>query len=156
VTSSPPRGTEGACVFCDALAAPDTEESLVVRREPLAFLLLNRYPYNSGHCMVLPNRHVTELSDLTPEESAAVFGLLARTVDLLRSSMKAEAVNVGGNLGRHAGGSIDHLHLHCVPRWAGDTNFMPVVAETKVLVEMLGDTRRRLARSARAWDEPPA
>ena len=143
---------EGACVFCAALAAAeDSPENLVVRREPLAFLILNRYPYNSGHCMVLPTRHATELSALTTEESAAVFSLVARTVDLLRGTMGADAVNLGANLGRHAGGSLDHLHLHVVPRWAGDTNFMPVVAETKVLVEMLGDSWRRLSEGARAW-----
>jgi ATP adenylyltransferase len=98
---------------------------------------------------------VTELSALTAEEAAAVFGLVARTVDLLRGTMRADAVNLGANLGQHAGGSIDHLHLHCVPRWAGDTNFMPVVAETKVLVEMLGETWRRISEAARVWDAAP-
>lgn len=146
MTSAPPRES-GTCVFCAALASPDSAENLIVRREPLAFLILNRYPYNSGHCMVLPTRHLTELSEMTAEESAAVFGLVARTVDLLRGTLRADAVNLGANLGRHAGGSIDHLHVHCVPRWAGDTNFMPVTAETKVLVEMLGDTWRRLSEA---------
>jgi len=116
----------------------------IVRREPLAFVILNIYPYNSGHVMVCPTRHATLLSDLSADEGAALFSLAARTDRALRASMGAEGVNMGANLGRAAGGSIDHVHLHLVPRWTGDTNFMPVVAETKVMVQMLADTWTRL------------
>jgi ATP adenylyltransferase len=133
------------CAFCEAQKKPDGVENLIVLREPLAFLILNLYPYNNGHCMVVPARHVVEPSDLTPEESVAVWGLVARTADLLRKPLGAEGVNVGVNLGRVSGGSIEHLHVHLVPRWQGDTNFMPIVADTKVLVEFLRDTYARFA-----------
>lgn len=142
------------CVFCDALARPDGPETGVVRREASAFVILNRYPYNTGHLMVCPTRHVVHLSELTPEEGAGLFALTGRAVDVLRATMNAESANVGANLGRAAGGSIDHLHVHVVPRWPGDTNFMPVTAETKVLVEMLGDTWRRLTGETARWDGP--
>lgn len=141
------------CAFCEAQKKPDGVENLIVLREPLAFLILNLYPYNNGHCMVVPARHVVEPSDLTPEESAAVWGLVARTADLLRKRLAAEGVNIGVNLGRVSGGSIEHLHVHLVPRWQGDTNFMPIVADTKVLVEFLRDTYARFdaaIRGARA------
>lgn len=138
------------CVFCAAQAKPDGPDNWIVVREPHAFVILNIYPYNSGHVMVCPARHVTAMSELSPEEGAALFALTARTVDLLRSAMNAEAVNMGANLGRAAGGSIDHLHVHLVPRWTGDTNFMPVIGETKVMVQMLSDTWARLREAAAA------
>jgi len=142
------------CAFCEALARVDGEENLVVRRETHAFLILNLYPYNSGHCMVVPTRHAVDPSELTAEESANVWSLVARTADLLRRPMGAEGVNVGMNLGRVSGGSIEHLHVHLVPRWQGDTNFMPIVAQTKVLVELLRDTHRRFVEAMRSWDAP--
>lgn len=140
------------CVFCDALSRADGPSNWVVRREPHAFVILNIYPYNSGHVMVCPSRHATSLCDLAPEEGAALFSLAARTDRALRASMGAEGVNLGANLGRAAGGSIDHVHLHLVPRWTGDTNFMPVCAETKVMVQMLETTWDRLR--AADWGGP--
>ena len=131
------------CPFCDAQKRTDGPENLIVRREAHAFLILNMYPYNNGHCMVVPARHVVELSELSAEESAGLWDLVSRTADLLRNPLKAEGVNVGVNLGRVSGGSIEHLHVHLVPRWQGDTNFMPIIAETKVLVELLRDTHAR-------------
>jgi ATP adenylyltransferase len=133
------------CPFCEAQKTPAGVENLVVLREPHAFLILNLYPYNSGHCMVVPTRHVVDLSELTAEESAGVWTLVARAADVLRKPLGAEGVNVGVNLGRVSGGSIEHLHVHLVPRWQGDTNFMPIVAHTKVLVELLRDTYARFA-----------
>ena len=141
------------CAFCEEQKKADGVENLIVAREPHAFLILNRWPYNSGHCMVVPTRHVVNPSELTPDESAGVWGLVARTADLLRKPLGAEGVNVGVNLGRVSGGSIDHLHVHLVPRWQGDTNFMPITAETKVLVELLSAT---YARFAAAWGRPTA
>lgn len=135
------------CAFCDAQTKPDGVENLIVLREAHAFLLLNLYPYNSGHCMVVPARHLVDPSELTPEESSCLWGLVARTADLLRKPLGAEGVNVGVNLGRVSGGSIDHLHVHLVPRWQGDTNFMPIVADTKVLVELLRDTYARFTKA---------
>lgn len=132
------------CVFCDAQTKPDGTESWIVRREPHAFVILNIWPYNSGHVMVCPARHVEAPSELTPEEGSALFSLAARMTDVFRRNLRADAVNLGANLGGAAGGSIAHLHLHVVPRWAGDTNFMPVVADAKVLVMSLEDTWKRL------------
>jgi ATP adenylyltransferase len=131
------------CPFCEAQKREDGPENLIVRREAHAFLILNMYPYNNGHCMVVPARHVVDLSDLSAEESAGLWSLVSRTADLLRKPLAAEGVNVGVNLGRVSGGSIEHLHVHLVPRWQGDTNFMPIIAETKVLVELLRDTHAR-------------
>jgi ATP adenylyltransferase len=140
--------TDG-CVFCDGQKLPDGLDNLIVLREAHAFLVLNLYPYNSGHCMVVPARHVVAPSELTPDEAACTWNLVARTADLLRRPLGAEGVNVGLNLGRVSGGSIEHLHVHLVPRWQGDTNFMPIVADTKVLVEMLRDTYARFAAALR-------
>ena len=127
------------CVFCDA-AAGDDEERLVVHRGELAFVLLNKFPYSSGHLMVAPFRHVGELAGLTDEEALEVHRL---------EVYGPEGHNLGWNLGRVAGaGVVDHIHLHVVPRWAGDTNFMPVLADVKVLPEHLLETRLRLVE---AW-----
>jgi ATP adenylyltransferase len=139
VTGPRPDG----CAFCEIQKKTDGPENLVVLREAHAFLVLNLYPYNSGHCMVVPARHVADPSALTADESKCVWDLVARTADVLRSRLGAEGVNVGVNLGRVSGGSIEHLHIHLVPRWQGDTNFMPIVADTKVLVELLRDTYAR-------------
>jgi ATP adenylyltransferase len=139
------RSQQG-CVFCAEAAGeiPD-HESLVVDRGELAFVLLNKFPYTSGHLMLAPLRHVSELSELTPEEAAALHELAVRALGALRDVYRPDAFNVGWNLGEDAGGSISaHLHEHVVPRWAGDTNFMPVLADVKVLPEHLLRTRERL------------
>jgi ATP adenylyltransferase len=133
------------CVLCTA-AAGDDEELLVVERGEHAFVLLNKYPYSSGHLMVAPLRHVGEFGDLTADEAADVHALTATALAVLRDVYAPHGFNVGWNLGTVAGGSIsDHLHEHVVPRWGGDTNFMPVLADVKVLPEHLAETRRRLA-----------
>jgi ATP adenylyltransferase len=136
------------CVFCDA-AAGDDKEKLIVRRGELAFVLLNKFPYSSGHLMVASYRHVGELAALTDEEALEVHRLAVQGVAALREVYGPEGHNLGWNLGRVAGaGVVDHIHLHVVPRWAGDTNFMPVLADVKVLPEHLHETRRRLVE---AW-----
>lgn len=135
------------CAFCAALEAEDGPGNLIVQREPLAALILNRYPYNNGHCMVIPTRHVVEPSEMRADEAAALWSMVARTADLLRDPLRAHGVNVGVNLGSASGGSIRHLHVHLVPRWEGDTNFMPVIGETKVLVEMLDATYERFRQA---------
>jgi len=135
--------TEG-CVFCAALEREDDgPDNLVVQREPHAALILNKYPYNNGHCMVIPRRHLVEPSEMSADETRDLWDLVARTADLLRGPLRAHGVNVGVNLGSASGGSIRHLHVHLVPRWEGDTNFMPVIGETKVMVEMIEDTYAR-------------
>ena len=141
------RGEDDGCVFCDALAAGDDAATYVVHRGPRCFVILNAYPYNTGHVLVLPNRHMDDVCDLTDEESLETMQLTQRLCGVFRDTMNAEGVNVGVNLGRSAGGSIDHLHWHVVPRWRGDTNFMPVVGGAKVLVEMLEDTWTRLRKA---------
>jgi ATP adenylyltransferase len=136
------------CVFCRAEAADD-EEGLVVRRGERAFVVLNKYPYASGHLMVAPYRHEGEFGELTAEEALEIHRLAAVGLGALSQSMRPQGFNIGWNLGRIAGaGIVDHVHLHVVPRWAGDTNFMPVLAEVKVMPEALEDTRRKLAA---AW-----
>jgi ATP adenylyltransferase len=139
---------QAGCVFCDA-AAGDDEERLVVQRGELAFVLLNKFPYSSGHLMVAPYRHVGELAGLTDEEALEVHRLAVQGVAALGEVYGPEGHNLGWNLGRVAGaGVVDHIHLHIVPRWAGDTNFMPVLADVKVLPEHLLETRLRLVE---AW-----
>lgn len=147
--SAPKEGPSGGtgCFLCDAAASADDAASLVVAREPAAFVVLNRYPYNSGHVMVVPTRHVGDLELLSAEERMALMDLLIRTLAALKIEMTPDGCNVGINIGRAAGaGAPDHLHVHAVPRWSGDTNFMPVFGETMVLPEGLESTRGRLAR----------
>ncbi len=139
---------QGDCVFCDAVAGDD-EQRLVVHRGAQAFALLNKFPYASGHLMIASYRHVGELSDLTDGEVIEVHRLAERGLAALAEVYSPQGYNLGWNLGRIAGaGIVDHVHLHVVPRWAGDTNFMPVLADVKVLPEHLHETRRRLAA---AW-----
>jgi len=133
------------CVFC---ALPDREEareSRVVAASEHAFVLLNNYPYNPGHVMVIPRQHTGDYRDLDDAVLLDHARLKQRTFDALETALSPDGFNAGLNLGRSAGGSIgDHLHTHVVPRWAGDTNFMPVISETKVIVEAIDDTYDRL------------
>jgi ATP adenylyltransferase len=123
---------------------PD-EESFVVSRGPLVSVLLNAYPYNTGHLLILPNRAVRSLSDLTEDEEIALWRTVRHGVTAIEAAYTPEGVNIGLNLGRAAGAGVpDHLHVHCLPRWSGDTNFMTAVAETRVLPEPLDVTWRRL------------
>ena len=136
---------EQGCIFCRALEGDD-EEGLVVNRGREAFVLLNRFPYASGHLMVAPSRHVGEFSELGDGEALEVHRLAGQGMGALAQLYGPQGFNVGWNLGRIAGaGVVDHVHMHVVPRWAGDTNFMPVLADVKVLPEHLTETRRRLA-----------
>ncbi len=136
------------CVFCRASGLED-DAGLVVRRGEHAFVLLNRYPYASGHLMVAPYRHEGAFGGLRPEEALEIHQLAATAAGVLEEVMTPQGFNLGWNLGRVAGaGIVDHVHQHLVPRWAGDTNFMPVLADVKVLPEALEATRRKLAE---AW-----
>jgi ATP adenylyltransferase len=139
---------EQGCVFCRARDGED-EAGLVVHRGKRAFVVLNKYPYASGHLMVAPNRHESEFGDLDADEALELHRLGAAGLAALAETMHPQGFNLGWNLGRIAGaGVVDHVHLHVVPRWAGDTNFMPVLADVKVLPEALAATRRKLAE---AW-----
>jgi ATP adenylyltransferase len=136
------------CVFCFAPGLDD-EAGLVVHRGEYAFVLLNRYPYAAGHLMVAPYRHAGDLAALTDAEALVIHRLAATAVTVLGEAMAPQGFNLGWNLGRVAGaGIVDHVHQHVVPRWAGDTNFMPVLADVKVMPEALESTRRKLAE---AW-----
>lgn len=136
------------CVFCTA-AAGDDEDTLVVHRGDGAFALLNKFPYASGHLMVAPSRHVGEYAQLTAGEAAEIHRLTVAALGALREAFAPHGHNLGWNLGRVAGaGIVDHVHQHVVPRWEGDTNFMPVLADLKVMPEHLAETRRKLAA---AW-----
>ena len=138
---------EDGCVFCRAADAPD-EDGLVVHRGELAFVLLNKFPYSSGHLMVAPFRHAGALGELTDEEALEVHRLANHALDALAAVYQPQGYNLGWNLGRVAGaGVVDHVHEHVVPRWGGDTNFMPVIGRTKVLPQLLRDTRALLAET---------
>jgi ATP adenylyltransferase len=145
----------GDCEFCTIAAADPAgdREIKVLYRGAHHFVVLNLWPYNNGHAMVVPSRHVEDLTELTDDEALEMHHLSQRLVTAYRKTMNAQGVNVGLNLGRISGGSIDHLHLHLVPRWAGDANFMPVIGNTKVLVEPLEDTWARLMEEVREWPE---
>ncbi|EJN58624.1 HIT family protein [Halogranum rubrum] len=138
--------TIDGCPFCVLPERDDDYQSRLVARSEHSFVLLNNYPYNPGHAMVIPRRHTGDFTDLSDDELLDHARLKQRTLDALREAMGPAGFNVGENLGdAAAGGSIgDHLHTHIVPRWDGDTNFMPVLGDTKVIVEALDDTYERL------------
>lgn len=141
VTSAPEPGT---CVFC---AAPSTDEgrALIVHEGETAYVILNLFPYTSGHLMVVPRRHVSALGALSSDELQEIGVLTQMSERVLTEAYRPEGINVGMNLGRPAGAGIaDHLHVHLVPRWTGDTNFMTVVGEVRVLPEELSETAVRL------------
>jgi len=141
-----PAGTR-ECPFCTIPRLQDAE-GLVVARGGQCFAVLNLYPYNSGHLMVVPYRHVSGYEELTADEAAELAGMTQHALRALRHASGAQGFNVGMNLGSIAGAGIAaHLHQHVVPRWGGDTNFMPVVGGTRVLPQLLPDTRDLLARS---------
>ncbi len=144
----PADGEAEQCPFCRAGSGPD-EDGLVVARGETAFVVLNLYPYNAGHLMVLPLRHVADYTDLDDAETAEVAALTRTAMHVLRAVMAPHGFNLGMNQGAVAGAGIAaHLHQHVVPRWGGDMNFLPIIARTKALPELLGDTRARLAA---AW-----
>ncbi|NNE43671.1 MAG: HIT domain-containing protein [Gemmatimonadetes bacterium] len=133
------------CVFCELTKQEDGPENLVLHRGETCYIVLNLYPYNNGHAMVLPYRHTQSLEDLTDEERSEMMRLAALVQRALAERKKAQGFNLGMNLGRVGGAGIPgHLHLHVVPRWPGDTNFMPVVGQTKVLSEALDVTYEKL------------
>ena len=134
------------CVFCAADGDEVDAKRLVVQRAERAFVLLNKFPYASGHLMVAPRRHVGDFAAIESDEIVEIHTLATRAMRALGDLYAPDGFNLGWNIGRVAGaGVLDHVHLHVVPRWAGDTNFMPVLADVKVLPEHLDETRRKLA-----------
>ena len=133
------------CIFCAALDGHDDELTHVIHRAADGFVLLNAFPYNTGHVMVAPTRHVGELTELSAGERTVLMDLVIEATDVITGAMSPDGFNVGINLGRVAGAGVPgHVHVHVVPRWGGDTNYMPVTGQTKVLPEMLADTAAKL------------
>jgi len=142
------RALEKSCLFCRVGAARSDRQNLVLVRGTHAFAMLNRYPYNAGHLMVAGYRHAGTFAELKPEEAAEVVALIALAERALGAEYRPSGMNYGANTGRSAGaGVLGHLHVHLVPRWDGDTNFMPVIGETKVLPESLDRTWARLTKA---------
>lgn len=132
-------------MFCQAAMAADSSENLIVHRGSLAYVILNRYPYTSGHVMVVPFEHKPNLEQLDPATRAEMIELTSRATTVLRTIYNTTAFNVGLNIGEAAGAGVkEHVHIHVVPRWNGDTNFMSSLAETRVLPELLEDTWTRI------------
>ena len=140
---------EEECIFCAAVEQDETsDDSLVVYKGELAFLIMNLYPYNGGHVMVVPNRHISDIKELTEEEFAEIYKIIQKTVSALDDTMKPQGYNIGANIGRVAGAGIDtHIHFHIVPRWDGDTNFMTTIGEVKVISQDLLEVKKRLQKA---------
>jgi ATP adenylyltransferase len=136
-------GSEAACFLCAAVAAGD-EAELVVSGDDATVTILNRYPYNTGHLMVAPRQHVPDLLAAGDDGAAALMVAARRAMRALQLAMSPDGFNVGVNHGQAAGASVEHVHLHVVPRWSGDTNYMPVISDTKVLAELVEETAARL------------
>ena len=131
-------GPADECIFCAKPFEPDRRSNLILYCDDLTLVMLNRFPYNNGHIMVIPRKHVSSLSELEPAMFESLFRMLEKSINILKSAFNPDGFNVGMNMGRVAGAGIDqHLHIHVVPRWNGDTNFMPLLAETKVVSEHL-------------------
>lgn len=148
IVSTLQQDPENGCVFCRMMEEDDDESNLVVYRGKLAFVVMNLYPYNSGHLLVVPKRHTGDFASLTAEEHHELCELLDTCQKALKLSSKPHGFNIGMNLGQASGAGItDHLHYHVVPRWAGDSNFMSVVGDTKVISEGLTEGWQRLRES---------
>jgi ATP adenylyltransferase len=143
-----PRLPAGANVFAELPKLGDDAQALIIHRSPLSYLILNRYPYNAGHLLAVPFRAATDLTELDAAERADLMDEIIRGKEILRAALKPDAFNLGFNLGTASGGSIPHLHAHIVPRWNGDTNFMPVIGQTRVLPQSLDAMYRRLKEIA--------
>ena len=138
-------GSKQGCFFCEALRGNDDRANLVLARRDRAFVVMNRYPYANGHLMIVPNSHTGELERLCPEEYLDLNALVTLSVGILKRAVSAQGFNIGINLGAVAGaGVVDHVHIHIVPRWLGDTNYMPVFGETKVIGEHILETYDKL------------
>jgi ATP adenylyltransferase len=140
------EGKSPGCIFCDRLDDQDDRARLVLARTPHTVVMLNKYPYNNAHVLLAPKRHENRLSSLRGEEYQDLSEAVRRSVDILQRVYRPGGFNLGMNLGRSAGAGVeDHLHWHVVPRWDGDTNFMPVVGETRVIPQHLFDSYDRLS-----------
>lgn len=141
ILSEKPHG----CIFCEKPKEGRDDENLILHRGLHHFIIMNAFPYNNGHMMVVPYRHTPSLSGWSPDERRELMELAGLAVDLLTSSMRPDGFNLGINMGKVAGAGVaDHIHLHVVPRWNGDTNFMPALSDTRVISEHIRETFRKL------------
>ncbi|MBI2645451.1 MAG: HIT domain-containing protein [Deltaproteobacteria bacterium] len=137
---------EKGCIFCLYPKRKDQSKVLILAQTPLSFVILNKFPYSNGHLMVVPKRHVSQLEELSSEEGLDLFLVKQKVVEILRKVFKPEGFNLGMNVGKAAGAGIEkHLHTHIVPRWFGDTNFMPILTHSKVISEGLDKTYKKLS-----------
>lgn len=136
-----------SCIFCEKLKKKKDEENLILYQTQYAFVMMNKFPYNNGHVMVVPKRHCLDLDELNDHELRELFHLLKGSTHILKSSLRPHGFNIGINIGRAGGAGEEHIHFHIVPRWIGDTNFMPILGETKIIPEYLEQTYQKL-RSA--------
>ncbi len=141
-----PKG--GKCFICEAVKDPQDEDAFVLYVSEWGLVFLNRFPYNPGHILIAPKSHVASIGDMTPEERGETMELLHLSLRVVREVMNPDGFNVGMNLGKISGAGLeDHVHLHLVPRWGGDTNFMPLLADVKVVPEHLKETYRKLRKA---------
>ena len=146
---------DGGCIFCDKPLAGDDRAGYIVHRGTLAYVMLNAFPYNNGHIMVAPYAHIADLEELPPDTLHEMMDLAQLATRALKSSFNPDGLNLGFNLGAAAGAGIkDHLHLHLVPRWIGDTNFIPVIGDVSVIPESLEQTYDTLTEAFRLLQEP--
>jgi ATP adenylyltransferase len=132
------------CFFCKNLKKKESEKNLILAQGEYVFVVMNKYPYNNGHLMVVPKRHCLDLEQLDDNELKELFSLLKTSIKVLKSILRPHGFNIGINIGKVGGAGENHLHIHIVPRWAGDTNFMPVIGETKIIPEYLEKTYQKL------------
>lgn len=139
----------GECVFCNAESSDiNSDDSLIVRKNKFTFTMLNLYPYNSGHIMIIPYRHVSDILQITHEENLEIMNEVQNAVNALTHFAKPQGFNIGANIGKAAGAGIDqHIHFHVLPRWNGDTNFMPAIGQVKVISQDLLETKKKFDES---------
>lgn len=142
------EGEDEPCIFCSRIKQKFDKKNLILHRSQKAFIMMNRFPYNNGHLMVVPNRHIGDLLVLNSKEKSELFSLLQLSIKTLNLVMDPHGFNIGMNLGQVAGAGIEnHFHFHIVPRWNGDTNYMPVISNTKVVSEALDKSYEKLAEA---------
>lgn len=149
------RNPNAGCFLCKSLRRKNQTEALILEKTEKGFTIMNRFPYNNGHIMVAPVRHIGELEHLEDEEILEINRLLVRSIKAINYSMKPQGFNIGINQGQVAGaGLVSHIHIHLVPRWQGDTNFMPIIGETKVVSESLQETYKKIKEGLDRLDKP--